>query len=144
MNSIVGSIVGINFGQKIIFNIIEQEPEFCNSGYSIVNFLKSDKNKFISDIILSQSYDSIKSIYDDKMIFSEYFSSSNENVENLENILKKQDDFSYIYIYDYNSDLLLVKSPTGSVKALDYKSVQDVMKYSAENKDIQTFIERDF
>ena len=138
------NILGVSFGQKVIFNLLDEEPEFTNTGYSLINFLGNDKNKFIASVVQSQSYDSIKCLYDHNLVYSEYFSTSNENIEDLQNIINSQDELDYIYIYDYESDLLLVKNPCTKLQALNWRSEEDVRNYALTHKDPVVFIERDF
>ena len=73
------ALVGVIFGNKVIYNILENDTDFLNTGLSIIHHLKRDKNKYIADIIESQSYNSIKYIFDDEIRFGSVLDLQNEN-----------------------------------------------------------------
>lgn len=139
----MNSIVGISINNRVFYNVLIEEPEFSNTGLAIIEYLKTNKNKFISEIIKSQSYLEIDYIYDDVVVFGELLDNSNENSDTLDNIILNHNKLDYMYIYDYTSDLLLVKTPTTDPEALDYNSVEDVREFKNQNKDISYNIERE-
>lgn len=126
------ALVGILFGNKVIFNMVDNDGDFNQTGKSIITFLKTNNNKFVSLIIESQSYNGIKYIFDDKMIFKEFDDSNNKNIENLDslyNIIERGEEISYLYIYDFFNDILLIKIPDMDLIALDYKNSEDVRSF---------------
>lgn len=126
------ALVGILFGNKVIFNMVDNDGDFNQTGKSIITFLKTNNNKFVSLIIESQSYNGIKYIFDDKMIFKEFDDSNNKNIENLDslyNIIERGEEISYLYIYDFFNDILLIKIPDMNLIALDYKNSEDVRSF---------------
>lgn len=126
----VGALVGVAFHDKVIFNIVENDGEFFNTGLSIVHHLKNDKNKFMAKIIESQSYNSIRYIFDDKMCFSSFYSKDNQNKESYEDILhiiNDENGYEHFYIFDVESNTLIIKIPQiDKIFALDYTSSHDV------------------
>jgi hypothetical protein len=127
------ALVGVAFNKTVIYNIVERDGEFGNTGMSIINFLKTDKNKFMSEIIASQSYESIKLIFDDHIILGELYDKSNTNVEDFSeiyNFMKSETDYEIFYIFDLLNDVLIIKIPElPSVHAIDYKKSSDVRDF---------------
>lgn len=127
------AFVGISFSNKVIYNIVDTEGEFFNTGMSIVSFLKHNKNKFMAKVIESQSYNSIKVLLDDSVVFGEFYDTQNTNIESFQsvyNIMNNEGSFEYFYIYDIIEDLLFVKVPEfDEVVAIDYKNSNDVRKF---------------
>ena len=126
------AFVGVVFSNKIIYNVVENEGEFEYTGMSVIQFLKNDKNKFISLLMESQSYDSIKYLFDDKMVFGDGYDKSNSNYESFEDIyhlMKNSEIFEYFYIYDMSNDTLIVKIPESGIIGLDYKNSKDIRKF---------------
>lgn len=127
------ALVGVAFNKTVIYNIVERDGEFGNTGMSIINFLKTDKNKFMSEIIASQSYESIKLIFDDHIILGELYDKSNTNVEyfsEIYNFMKSETDYEIFYIFDLLNDVLIIKIPElPSVHAIDYKKSSDVRDF---------------
>ena len=124
------AFIGVAFNSKVIFSVLEHDVDFLKSGLSIIQHLKHDKNKFIARIIESQSYDSIKYIFDDEIIFSEFYDITNENSEpftDVMNLVNNENEYHYFYIYDYDSDTLIIKIPDiPSVILIDYKDTSQV------------------
>lgn len=122
----VSAFIGVAFSDKIVYNIVERDGEFINTGKSIINFLKYNKNKFVGKLIESQSYDSITILLDDKMVYGNYFSNQNSNIDSFTDVytlIKEANNWEYFYIYDMFKDLLYIKIPEiDSVVALDYKN----------------------
>lgn len=127
------AFVGVAFSDKIIFNILDEDVSFFNSGLSIIAQIKHDKNNFVAKIIESQSYNSIKCIFDDKIVFSDFYDLRNENRESFKeimNLIQHNEVYQYFYILDLDSDLLLIKIPEISLMyALDYNNSEDIRKY---------------
>lgn len=127
------ALVGVAFNKTVIYNIVERDGEFGNTGMSIINFLKTDKNKFMSEIIASQSYESIKLIFDDHIILGELYDKSNTNVEDFSeiyNFMKSETDYEIFYIFDLLNDVLIIKIPEfPGVHAIDYKKSSDVRDF---------------
>lgn len=123
------ALVGVLFGSHLIYNILDFDTSFQLTGLSIIHFLKTNKNKFISEIILSQSYNGIKYIMDDKILFNDFYNGNEQNLENFNKFSKKiLNDFEDIYIYDVLNDLLLLKD-NNELLALDYTNSRDVRQY---------------
>lgn len=125
------ALVGVLLGNKVIYNIVDNDVHFNETGRSIISLLNNNNNYFISEIIKSQSYNSIKYIFDDKIVFGEHYSHNNKNIDTLDLILKI--DINYIYIYDIENDLLLIKQPRKNLIALDYKISSDVRNFIRDN-----------
>ena len=111
--------------------MVDNDGDFNQTGKSIITFLKTNNNKFVSLIIESQSYNGIKYIFDDKMIFKEFDDSNNKNIDNFEIIEKiiNSKELKYSYIYDVLNDLLLVKIPGRKLIAVEYKNSEDVRSF---------------
>lgn len=126
------AFIGVGFHNRVIFNIVEEDAGFMSTGLSVIQWLKRDRNKFVSTIIESQSYNSIKYIFDDKIEFTEFYSFDNENRESFQDILgliKKCDSYKHFYIYDVESDTIILKIPElPEIYALDYNNSKDVRK----------------
>lgn len=123
------ALVGVLFGSHLVYNVLDFDTSFQLTGLSIIHFLKSNKNKFISDIILSQSYNGIKYIMDDKIVFNDFYNNNEQNLENFNRFSKKiLSDFEDIYIYDVVNDLLLIKD-NNELLALEYNNSIDVRNY---------------
>ena len=124
------AFIGVAFTDKVIFNSLEHDVDFLNTGLSIIQHVKRDKNKYISKIIESQSYGSIKYIFDDKIILGEYIDSKNENRESfseLIQLLQSDNYYRYFYILDLNTNKLVVKIPEiQGIIAIDYTNEKDV------------------
>ena len=123
------ALVGVLYGETLIYNILDFDTSFQLTGLSIIQYLKINKNKFISDIILSQSYNGIKYIMDDSMIYNDFYNNNEQNVYNFNRVADKiLKEFQIIYIYDVNSDMLLLKDSEQFI-ALDYTNAKDVRNY---------------
>jgi len=129
----ISAFIGVAFSDKIIYNIVERDGEFINTGKSIINFLKYNKNKFVGKLIESQSYDSIRILLDDKMVYGNYFSNQNSNIDSFTDVytlINKTNNWKYFYIYDIFKDLLYIKIPEiNHIVALDYKNDMDTKNF---------------
>jgi hypothetical protein len=129
----ISAFIGAAFSDKIIYNIVERDGEFINTGKSIINFLKYNKNKFVGKLIESQSYDSIRILLDDKMVYGNYFSNQNSNIDSFTDVytlINKTNNWKYFYIYDIFKDLLYIKIPEiNHIVALDYKNDMDTKNF---------------
>jgi hypothetical protein len=126
------ALIGVIFDSKVIFNVLEEDTEFLNSGLSIINHIKNDKNRFVAKIIESQSYDSIRVIYDDKFVFGDFYDLNNENREDfvsIMNLIRENADYKYFYFLELETSTLIVKIPEINIMyALDYNNSEDVRK----------------
>lgn len=123
------ALVGVLYGETLIYNILDFDTSFQLTGLSIIQYLKINKNKFLSDIILSQSYNGIKYIMDDSMIYNDFYNNNEQNIYNFNRVADKLlKEFQIIYIYDVNNDMLLLKD-TDKFIALDYTNAKDVRDY---------------
>jgi hypothetical protein len=123
------ALVGVLYGETLIYNVLDFDTCFPLTGLSIIQYLKINKNKFISDIILSQSYNGIKYIMDDSMLYNEFYNNNEQNVYNFNRVADMLlKEFQIIYIYDVNSDMLLLKDSEQFI-ALDYTNAKDVRNY---------------
>lgn len=123
------ALVGVLYGETLIYNVLDFDTCFQLTGLSIIQYLKINKNKFISDIILSQSYNGIKYIMDDSMIYNDFYNNNEQNIYNFNRVADKiLKEFQIIYIYDVNSDMLLLKDSEQFI-ALDYTNAKDVRDY---------------
>lgn len=126
------AFVGVSLSSKIIYNVLENEIEFKLSGISIINQLNKNPNEFMGKVIESQNYDSIKFIYDNNIIFGDFFNYNNENIETFDNVytlMQESKDYEYFYIYDNEQKVLIVKTPYTDIIALDYKNIFDVQNF---------------
>lgn len=123
------ALVGVLFGSHLVYNVLDFDTSFQLTGLSIIHYLKTNKNKFISEIILSQSYNGIKYIMDDKIVFNDFYNNNEQNLENFNKFSKKiLSDFEDVYIYDVVNDLLLIKD-NNELLALEYNNSIDVRNY---------------
>lgn len=128
------AFVGVSFSSKVIYNLVEREGEFEYTGRSVINLLKQDVNKFVSDIVLSQNYQYIDIILDDKMVFGKKFEEVNTNMESFNEIYRimyeESNYIEYYYIYDLSEDLLIIKTPEiDDPIAVDYKNSKDIRNF---------------
>ena len=125
-----GAFVGVSFNDKVIYNLVENDVDFLNTGLSIIQHLKNDKNNFIGDMIKAQSYDTIKYIFDDEIRFGEVFDKNNENRETFSEVfrlIQENNDYDYFYIVDMEKDELIIKIPEfEQIQLLEYKNNEDV------------------
>ena len=109
------AFVGVAFHSKVIFNVVDNDGGFMSTGLSIIQHIKTNKNKFVAKIVESQSYNSIKYILDDKICFSDFYDLNNENKESFVDILRLINDTSayhYFYVLDLDSNTLIIKIPS--------------------------------
>lgn len=129
----ISAFVGISFGTHVIYNVVDIDGEFEYTGQSIIQYLKNNKNEYISKIIESQSYDGIKLILDDKILFNEKFNNNNTNMDTFSDINKVINEnylIDYYYIYDIIQDVLIIKIPEfNELIAIDYKSSTDIRNF---------------
>jgi len=127
------AFVGISFSDRVIYNLVEREGEFEYTGRSIISLLRNERNYFMSKIIESQSYQSIKVILDDEIIFGEFIDKQNMNIETFHDIysyIHENNSIDYYYIYDVLEDMLLIKEPNmPEIIAVDYKNSYDVREF---------------
>jgi len=127
------AFVGVAFSNQVIYNIVDKDGEFEYTGLSIIQYLKNKKNEFISKIILSQSYDGIKFIFDDEIKFNDFYDHSNTNIESFQSVYSLMNEINsidYFYIYDVNEDVLIVKTPdTEMALGVDYHNNEDVRNF---------------
>lgn len=135
MNTIekdIPALIGVSFSNQVIYNIVEQEGDFDCTGLSTIEYLNHDKNKFVADIVLSQSYECIDLLLDDHMVFGEYYDAHNTNIDSFNNIYNMMFESSvgYYYIYDMVEDVLFIKTPDlKKPLAVDYKNRDDVQHF---------------
>lgn len=129
----VPAFVGVSFSNHVVYNMVETDGEFEYTGLSIINFLNNNKNKFVSDIILSQSYDGIELLLDDQMKFGNLYDTQNTNIDSFADVYSvmcEKDSVDYYYIYDAVEDLLFIKTPElRDPMAVDYKNSADVRNF---------------
>jgi hypothetical protein len=129
----ISAFVGVKVDNRIIYNIVERDGEFENTGMSIIRFLNNDKNLFVSKIIESQSYMNIKLILDDEVLFNELDDKTNANIEKVHdvfNLIDNNPQIKYFYIYDIVEDILIIEIPfLHKVIALDYKNSSHVRDF---------------
>jgi hypothetical protein len=129
----VTAFVGVAFGNNVVYNVVDREGEFEFTGMSIIRLLNNDKNRFIADIIESQSYDGISVILDDGVKFNEYDFPGATNMDLFSDIytyMREDDNIEYYYIYDVTEDVLIVKTPDEREPvALNYQSGKDVRNF---------------
>ncbi len=120
------AFVGILINNNIIYNVVENEGDFDNTGISIINYLQKDKCGYISEFFNSQKYNGIKFIFDNKFIYDSKPVNNSLNIENfnkLESLILKE--YNNIFIYDMYNDLLIIKNKNKLV-ALDYTNNLDI------------------
>jgi hypothetical protein len=125
------AFVGIAFSNDVIYNYVKDDGEFEFTGLSLIKQLKANRNGIMANIIKSQSYDCIRAIMDDEVIFGTRGDRNNTNIAYLNEmyrVMEMEDQvFDYYYILDVNKDLLIVKTPD-LIKpiALEYSNDEDV------------------
>lgn len=125
------TFIGVAFTNDVIYNVMEDgDYEFNKIGLSIIQFLNKDKNKFISTIVESQSYDQIFDIFKNKAYYGEKLKQPSTNLaqyNEVHKIMESDELFDYYYVFDAVNDMLVVKTPS-MIKplAVDYKCKDDV------------------
>lgn len=133
----VPAFVGVAIGDRVIFNLVDRHGDFPYTGVSIIHALKQNRNKFVADIIQSQSYNSIVEIFDDHLVFGEFKSNNSINYH----LYRQTYDFmiktpGYFYIYDLFNDVIIIKTlDTPEPIGLNYKSSPDVRNFINNTKD---------
>lgn len=128
----IPALIGVAFGNRVIFNIVDRDPDFIHTGLSVIQQLKNNKNEFIAKLIESQSYNSIKHIFDDEVKFGDYYDKHNENIESYSEIMRliqEENSYEYFYIVDMESDTLIIKIPLNPLVALDYTHSNEVRDF---------------
>jgi len=129
----ISAFVGVSFSNKIVYNIVERDGEFENTGISILRFLHNNKNLFLAKIFESQSYDSIKLLLDNDLIFGNFYNSNNSNMDSFTDVYKLMNEvnsFNHYYIFDIIEDLLIIKIPElEEIAAIDYKNINDIENF---------------
>lgn len=127
------AFVGISFSNKVIYNLVDREGEFKYTGLSVINWLTQDRNKFIAKIIESQSYECIKVLLDEEIVYGGFYSKSNVNIDSISgvyNIMKEKNAIRHYYIYDMVEDVIIIKTPyIDEPIALDYHIKKDVTDF---------------
>lgn len=128
------AFVGVLFGKDIYYNVVGSEGEFNLTGESIICLLLESKNKFVSDIFQSQSYDWIDVIDDEGFIFGDFIGHDNENFctfSDLMNMMYSDEIYAEnFYVYDIKQDVLLVKTPQlPNPLAIDYTNESDILRF---------------
>lgn len=132
------AFVGFSIGDKVIFNIVEREGEFDYTGMSIIHSLKRNKNKFVSKIFQSQSYETIKEVFDDKIVFGKFSTTENMNMEAFQRVydMMVNNNDGYFYIYNAMEDILIVKTPDIQEPiGLNYRNSSDIRNFINKLKD---------
>ena len=134
------TIVGISSNGKITYNIVDNEPSFSDTGISVIRRLRRDKNQFIADMYISQSYLSIKYLFDTEIIYSTQEKlQNNTNVTNFDILLSYIEDDNLVknvYVYDIEEDVLIIKLQelkSDNFLALDYKDLHSIKEFIDEN-----------
>ena len=80
------AVDGFALGDRVIFNVVEREGSFGYTGMSIIHSLKRNRNKFVAKIFQSQSYDTIKELFDDKLVFGKFNNTEKLNIESFQRV----------------------------------------------------------
>lgn len=115
----------------IIYIQVQRDPETRYTGASIINKILTDRHRFIGDMYAIQSYFAVKYI-DENGFHPDYeFSGADRNyltVDELDDFLEHE-DFRYIYVYDVQKDILIIKEPGSELYHLDFNDRTTVKKY---------------
>jgi hypothetical protein len=125
------AFIGVSFSNKIIFNIASCDGDLQYTGLSIIEMLKTSSNNFVTNIFDSQSFDGIE-ILGTNFLLGEYVSEFEKNICNFKElqVFMNENNHMYYYVYDYEEDLILIKTPSlDNMIALDYKNSDDVEKF---------------
>jgi len=132
------TLVGISSNGKVTYNIVDNEGLFSETGISIIKRLRKDKNKFIADMYISQSYLSIKYLLDTEIIYSTQEKlQDNTNITDYDkiiNLFEVDNMIDNVYIYDLETDVLVISDRiSNKFIALDYKDLASIKKFIDEN-----------
>lgn len=131
------AFVGFALGDRVIFNFVEREGSFGYTGMSIIHSLKRNRNKFVAKIFQSQSYDTIKELFDDKLVFGKFNNTEKLNIESFQRVYDMMvNNDGYFYIYNIIEDILIVKTP--EIKepiGLNYRNSSDIRNFINKLKD---------
>ena len=128
----IPAFIGFSIADKIIFNLVEREGTFEYTGMGIIHSLKRNKNKFVSKIFQAQSYDTIKEVFDDKIVFGKFNSTENMNIITFPRVyeMMTKDPEGYFYIFNVIDDVLIVKTPElKEALALNYRNSSDIRNF---------------
>ena len=116
---------------RIIYIQVERDPEPKYTGVSIIKRILNDKHMFIGDMYGVQSYFAVKYIDDSGFYPDVEFSGADRNtltVDELDSYLDNN-DYNYIYVYDVQKDILIIKEPDIDLYHLDFHNRSSVQKY---------------
>lgn len=127
------AFIGIAFSNDVIYNYVDDEGQFKYTGMSFIRQLKKNRNDIMARIIKSQSYDCIRYLMDDEVIYGDRIATNNTNVALFNEIYRLMNDFTddavfeYYYIYDVMKDVIILKTPDISkAMVLEYNNPEDV------------------
>jgi hypothetical protein len=92
------------------------------TGLSVIKRILRDRHQFIGDFYATQSYFSLVYIDDDSIKVDKSLAGSNRNEMTLKELddYLKEDVVPYIYVYDVDRDVLIIKEPTKELYHLDF------------------------
>ena len=116
---------------KNIFTIVERDPEVFNTGVSIIKRILKDRHKFIGDIYSVQSYFGIKYIDDDNIKVDDKLYGADRNVLSLKELdeILEDESYLYIYVYDVQSNILLIKEDDKPIYHLDFNNLLEIEEF---------------
>jgi len=124
------ALIGVIFTNRVIYNIVEEDTDFNNTGLCLIEYINRNKTEFVYNMIKAQLYDSIKYILNDKIVFSEFYDLNNENrvtLKEMMNLINKDNVYEYFYFLDLESNSIIIKVPElDKIYALDYTNKNDV------------------
>ncbi len=118
------AVVGFSVGGKVVYNLVQRDPEFMDTGLSVVVTLNRCTNEFMQSVIESQKYPFIWSIFNDNFVFPDETPYSVYNIMDYNELLL----YDHCYIYNVEEDVLIVRRDDGLI-ALEYKSDTDVQDF---------------
>lgn len=131
------SIIGVTHKGTVTYNLLQEEGAFLDTGISILKFLRTNKNNFISEIYRAQSFESIMYVLDDKFVLVQMKNSGSDedNVctfKELHALFYDSNLIKNLYIYDQEADLLVFNTVDtgGKFIALDYKNSNDIRSFT--------------
>ncbi len=122
-NDGIEAVVGYSLGGKIMYNLVQKEPEFINTGMSVITQLKKSTNDFLKRVLESQKYPYIEYVYNDQFIVPD------EKPYSIYNVMDYNELHHYdnVYIYNVEEDVLVVNN--NGLIGLEYRSDQDVEEF---------------
>ncbi len=123
-NDGIEAVVGYSLGGKIMYNLVQKEPEFINTGMSVITQLKKSTNDFLKRVLESQKYPYIEYVYNDQFIVPD------EKPYSIYNVMDYNELHHYdnVYIYNVEEDVLVVNN--NGLIGLEYRSDQDVEEFT--------------